>query len=116
LLKEGTGLEKMRGEKELRKTDRVEQNAAISYSFNPAGYRYSGKMVNLSSDGMRFIAEERLEASTAIEIQSPLLSGSATVKHCFQVLRNNSRVFLVGVCFKIVEFDRPRGTFLDLKA
>jgi curved DNA-binding protein CbpA len=103
-------------EKDHRKTGRINQNGAISYSFNPAGYRYSGVMVDLSSDGMRFIAEEKLEASTAIEIQSPLLSGNATVKHCFKAWRNNSRVFLIGVCFKTVEFDRPRGTFPDLKA
>ena len=103
-------------DKDDRKVGRIEQNGFLTYSFSPSGYRYNAELINLSSNGMRLIAEEKLEPSTDIEIQSPLISGAAIVKHCCPAWRNNRRVYLIGIWFKKQEFDRPQESFLDLKA
>jgi curved DNA-binding protein CbpA len=99
--------------KECRDANRIEKRGALSYSFHRVGHRYHGELINLSPNGVRFISEEQIERFANIEVQTPLLSGTATVKHCNEARRDYSRVYLVGVCFKTVDFYQPRGNFLD---
>ena len=108
--------EEMFREKECRSASRVNRGGAISYSFQQVGHRYHGELINLSPNGMRFFSEEKIEPFAKIEFQTPLLLGTATVKHCRETWRGSGRVYSIGVHFRSVVFERTCGTFLDLKA
>ncbi|MEO2055017.1 MAG: J domain-containing protein [Nitrospira sp.] len=100
---------------EQRESDRHQKEGNLSYQYFQSEKKHSGKLIDLSSKGVRFISKEKMARSTELKIESPLLKGTVRITNCREAWSQNRPVYFVGARFATVEFYRSRGTFLSIK-
>ncbi len=100
------------GHSNRRTARRIEHETDIHYrvdSSRPG--TTSGRMVDLSPTGLRFLSRRRLTPGHVIKIDSSTLSAVATVTR--SVPENTTGFFSTGVRFLTLRLSRPLGTFVS---
>jgi curved DNA-binding protein CbpA len=100
---------------EKRNVNRLQKSGILTYQYPQSEKRYTGKVIDLSSKGVRFISKEKMSRTTELKIESPLLKGTARITNCREARWQNRSIYFVGAHFTTVEFHRPCGTFLSIK-
>ena len=79
-----------------------------------AGKEESGRMIDLSPQGMRFRSSRKIPLNHQLRIRCPLFRATAQVMSCHK--ERNHEIYVIGVVFISVAFKKDRGTFLSTSA
>ena len=103
------------GNVSVRKTGRIEYLADISYLDDPwRRDSTTGKVMDLSPTGLRFLSRKRLTRGCVIKIDTPTLCAVARVTRSEPDAETGA--FSTGVRFLTLKLGRPRGTFVSERA
>ena len=98
-----------------RGTQRIEHPGDIRYWVEAAGLdSTSGRTVDLSPTGLRFLSQQHLIPASVIKIESPTLAAVARVTR--STADDPFGSFATGVRFLTLRLGRPRGTFVSTLA
>lgn len=90
----------------------VKHDLQLQFRLNNGSARsYSGKVIDLSPSGMKFLTQHRLQMGNIIKIDNRELTGVASVMRC----TNQRGRYEVGVKFLSLKIHRQQGTFISHK-
>lgn len=97
-----------------RSLDRIKRNEKIFYwSAWPQKPR-EARMNDLSPRGMGLLCKEHLGPGTILKISGPYILASAVVTNIRDEMKEGERLYLIGVRFLAVDFQKNRGNFISV--
>ena len=98
-----------------RAVSRIEKNLEIAfYTMWPQAAPCSGRTLDVSPNGMRFITDRYLGEGRYIRITSKTIDAVALVKNC--QMEHNDEQWIIGVAFETLRFHRSQGAFFSARA
>jgi hypothetical protein len=99
-----------------RSIERIRKEEQILYYAAWPGKPESGRMVDFSPKGMRFLCRENLAPQTVLKISSKLFEASGTVTNTMEETWQGKKCYAIGICFLAVRFEDSRGIFFSTSA
>jgi hypothetical protein len=101
----------------MRAVDRFPQDQLITFFTRwPQPEAHSGQLLDISVTGMQFETEHQVARHQFLKIQCDVCSTIARVAHCRPKPGQSESVWLVGVEFFTLRFERLRGAFVSAEA
>lgn len=99
-----------------RNLDRIAYQDDFIFFINwPPEQKHLGTIVDLSINGMKFIANHGLQFEQIIKVVNNKLHATGKVVNCFTIRQQQQTIYSVNLEFLTVKFVRSRGTFVSEK-
>lgn len=104
-------------EQEQRAVARMPRRQEIRYFTGwPQRNSYKGWTLDVSLNGMKFVAQRPLQPQSLVKIESDLCAAVGIVVNCLMDRRVFGVTWQVGVQFETVRFPKTNGTFVSAQA
>jgi len=101
----------------MRAADRFPKDQLVNFFTHwPQPEPHSGQILDISITGMQFATEQQVAQHQFLKIQCDVCSAVARVAHCRPRPGQAQSIWLVGVEFFTLRFERSRGAFVSAQA
>lgn len=99
-----------------RSVFRMKNDGDLYYSTTSPKTKHGAQLVDISTEGLRFLCEQPLNPNMTIKISSATLSAIANVVNVQQCEQKGKKLYSVGISFKEVAFNNQEGSFFSVSA
>ena len=99
-----------------RKVKRMKRDEEVRYYSTSPHLKGVAEMLDVSTDGVRFICSRDLDEKLILQLISPLFRAEAIVISSHKCVLNGKTKYYIGAQFTSVIFQNQRGSFISNKA